>query len=330
MSQYASQKASSPTRLYRLDTSSSPYTFGKIGKDIMRPMNAVGYRSTDNLLYGYRTTSSPGIMRVNPATGAAKFLGNPRGLPAAGNYFAGDVSPDGSTYYLYAHESGVLRVVDLSTFRAKSVRLSSRIGLADLAVSPTNGLLYGVDVGGRMLEIDPSTGSITPKTVPSLKPGTYGATWFTAAGDLITYENGRTSTRTAGTLYQIQNPTTEPIVASSESGPYTAGNDGAAFVAPPNPAGLSVVVDVLGNDADSDGKLDPSTVRVIRAPEHGTTRVSPNGSITYTSDATYNGTDSFRYEVCDDGPAPRCSAATVNITAAPIPAAGGPTSARRE
>lgn len=191
VSQYASSSASSPTRLYRPDTTSSPFTFGKIGRDIPRPLNAIGYRSTDRSLYGYRTTSSPGIVRVNPSTGAVlRFLGNPPGLPAASNYIAGDVSPNGSTYYLYANKSGVLRVVNLTTFRATSVKLSSRMDVADLAVSPVNGRLYGVDGSGRLLEIDPRTGRVTPKSVPSLGPGAYGAAWFTAAGDLIAYENG--------------------------------------------------------------------------------------------------------------------------------------------
>ena len=330
VSQYASPKASSSTGLFRVDTSSSPFAYGKIGRSIPRPMNAVGYSSTDNSLYGYRLTNSPGVMRINPSTGAARYLGNPRGLPKTNKYIAGDVSPDGSTYYLYGQNPGILRVVNLSTFRATSVKLSSGVAVADLAVSPTNGKLYGVNDGGQLLEIDPDTGEVTIKSVPSLVPGGYGAAWFTADGDLIAYENGERATAGSGTLYQIENPTTAtPSATNQGSGPYTVGNDGAAFVAAPDQAGLSVGVNVLENDVDPEGKLDPSTVRVLQPPDHGTAQVNPDGSITYTTDASYQGSDSFRYEVCDDDPAPQCAAATVRITAAQTPDAGG-LSARRE
>ena len=335
VSQYASARA--PTGLFRVDTTRSPYSFGKIGNNIPGPLNAIGYRSTNRSLYGYRMTSSPGIVRVDASTGVSRFLGNPRGLPPAGNsYYAGDVSPNGSTYYLYGNKSGVLRAVNLTTFRASSVKLSSRVALSDLAVSPVNGRIYGVDPAGRLIEIDPRTGKVTSKAVQSLDAGAYGAAWFTAEGDLIVYENGgRPTADVGGTLIQITDPTTAPTVAGREAGQSTAGNDGAAFVAPPNPAGLSVGVNVLENDTDPDGKLDPTTVRVTQPPEHGTARVYPDGSITYTSDASYAGTDAFRYEVCDDGPERQCGIATVNITAAPIPGAAGsptngPSGARRE
>jgi hypothetical protein len=211
-----------------------------------------------------------------------------------------------------------LRVVNLSTLRARSVKLSSRVYVGDLAVSPVNGRLYGVNGNGALLEIDPSTGKVSAKNAPSLKPGNYGAVWFTAEGDFVAYENGEASSRTRGTLYQVKNPTDAPEVVAS--GPYTVGNDGAASVARPNPAGLSVAVDVLANDLDPDSALDQSTLRVIEPPTHGTARVNPDGGITYTSDATYDGTDSLRYEVCDRDPTPRCAAATVGITAAPVPA----------
>jgi streptogramin lyase len=167
-------------------------------------------------------------MQIDPVTGAARFLGIPPGLPAK-SYTAGDVSPDGSTYYLYANKSGVLRMVDLNSFTASSVKLSSAINMFDLAVSPTDGKLYGVSKVGKLLQIDPSTGQVTTISVPGLKAGIYGATWFTAEGDLIAYENG--SSRANGTLTWIAHPSSAPSVVSQQAGPSTVGNDGAAYVA---------------------------------------------------------------------------------------------------
>ena len=68
----------------------------------------------------------------------------------------------------------------------------------------------------------------------------------------------------------IARPTTAPSVVSSQAGPSTYGNDGAAYVGPANPAGLSVVVDVLADDGDPDGALNPNTLRIVQPPANGT------------------------------------------------------------
>jgi hypothetical protein len=317
ISQYASPKASKPTRLYRLNTAQRPYTFNQIGTNIAHPLNAIGYRSTDQSLYGYRITGALGILKIDPTTASATYLGNPTGLPASKSYFAGDVSPDGSTYYLYANKSGVLRVVDLDSFTASSVKLSSAINVADFAVSPTDAKLYGVSTQGTLLRIDPGTGQVTTISVPGLKAGIYGAAWFTGAGDLIAYQNG--SSKVGGRVTWITNPTTTPRVASSQAGPYSFGNDGAAYVAP-NWEGLSVVVDVLANDGNPAGALnrDALEIQIVQQPTNGTAIVNANKTVTYTSRSTYRGTDSFRYKVCDNGALGRCAIATVNITSAPV------------
>ncbi len=74
----------------------------------------------------------------------------------------------------------------------------------------------------------------------------------------------------------------------------------------------TVTVDVLGNDDDVDDGLDPASVTVTGGPSDGTINVNPDGSIDYTPDADFSGTDSFTYEVCDLAGA--CDSATVDIT----------------
>ena len=317
ISQYASSGASAPSRIYRFDTDEDPYTLERIGSVIIGPVNALGYRSTDHSLYGYRKTKRPGIVRIDPATARARFLGVPRGLPTPSRgYITGDVSPNGETYYLYESGSGVLRKVNMARFRTTSVTLSSRrLTLFDFAVSPTDGNLYGVRTDGSLVKIEPRTGRVTTTAVAELAPGSYGATWFTSDGDLIAYENG--TPQTNGTLTWIERPTSAPSVVGTQAGPYTKGNDGAAYVAPPDPSGLTVVVHVLANDGDPDDSLNPGSVRILRTPAHGSAVANPDGTVTYTTDGTYEGSDSFSYEVCDAGSPTLCATATVDITAAP-------------
>jgi VCBS repeat-containing protein len=78
----------------------------------------------------------------------------------------------------------------------------------------------------------------------------------------------------------------------------------------------SVTVDMLGNDTDVDDGLDPASVTVLSGPSNGSTSVNPDGSIDYTPDADFFGSDSFTYQVCDFAGA--CDSATVDITVDPV------------
>lgn len=62
----------------------------------------------------------------------------------------------------------------------------------------------------------------------------------------------------------------------------------------------AVTVDVLANDDDPDGGLDPASVRLVRQPAHGTARVdTATGAVDYAPEAGYSGTDSLSYTVAD-------------------------------
>ena len=76
----------------------------------------------------------------------------------------------------------------------------------------------------------------------------------------------------------------------------------------------SVVVDVVANDTDVDGTIDPTTVTITTQPAHGSVAVNATtGEVTYTPDANYNGSDSFEYTVKDNDGA-TSNPAAVNLT----------------
>ncbi|MBI2589549.1 tandem-95 repeat protein [Candidatus Berkelbacteria bacterium] len=61
-----------------------------------------------------------------------------------------------------------------------------------------------------------------------------------------------------------------------------------------------IVIDVLGNDIDPDGKIDPTCTQIVTKPKNGGLEVnSANGQIVYTPTKDFKGTDSFGYEACD-------------------------------
>jgi VCBS repeat-containing protein len=58
---------------------------------------------------------------------------------------------------------------------------------------------------------------------------------------------------------------------------------------------VEVDIDVLDNDTDVDG--DPITVESFTQPTNGTVTENPDGTLKYTPDADFNGTDSFTYTI---------------------------------
>ncbi len=58
-------------------------------------------------------------------------------------------------------------------------------------------------------------------------------------------------------------------------------------------------IDVLANDTDNDGSLDPATVTVVDAPLHGSVVVLEDGSVLYSSESALSDEDSFSYTVAD-------------------------------
>jgi gliding motility-associated-like protein len=76
---------------------------------------------------------------------------------------------------------------------------------------------------------------------------------------------------------------------------------------------VPVNIAVLLNDTDCDENIDPTTVTVVSGPANGFTMVDPQtGSIMYTPNTDYTGTDTFTYSVCDLSGL--CDEAVVSIT----------------
>lgn len=72
-----------------------------------------------------------------------------------------------------------------------------------------------------------------------------------------------------------------------------------------------VVVDVLANDSDVDG--DPFTVDAVTQPAHGSAAINPDGTVTYTPEANYCGSDSFTYTVSDGNDGTDTAQVTVTV-----------------
>jgi len=84
-------------------------------------------------------------------------------------------------------------------------------------------------------------------------------------------------------------------------------NDDAAMTS----SGTMFTINVLANDTDAED--DPLTITAVTPPSNGTAVIS-NGMIVYTSDASFDGTDTFTYTVSDGN---STDTATVTVTVDP-------------
>ncbi|MGA8855081.1 MAG: endonuclease [Christiangramia sp.] len=92
----------------------------------------------------------------------------------------------------------------------------------------------------------------------------------------------------------------------ADSGSPTANNDETNTV-----AGKSLTLNDLG---DNDDLLDEAEITgVDYSSSHGTAVLNTDGSVTYTPEANFTGTDTFTYTVCDDDAEATCSTASVTV-----------------
>ena len=63
---------------------------------------------------------------------------------------------------------------------------------------------------------------------------------------------------------------------------------------------VAVVIDVLANDSDPDGTIDPTSVTTSGGPANGSIVDDGTGMLTYTPDPGFSGSDRFRYRVADN------------------------------
>ena len=60
-----------------------------------------------------------------------------------------------------------------------------------------------------------------------------------------------------------------------------------------------VTIKIVASDAEVNRDIDPETFTVTSGPANGTVVNNYDGTVTYTPNAGFNGTDSFTYRICD-------------------------------
>jgi ELWxxDGT repeat protein len=146
---------------------------------------------------------------------------------------------------------------------------------------------------------------------PPLAPLAYGGRLYFGGSDSAHGEQPWVSDGTvAGTHILVNLSNVVPV----------ASNDSASTA-----TDMPVSINVVANDSEAGGIIDPTSVQIVSQPLHGNVSVTQSGSITYAPAAGFIGTDSFTYSVKDtQGVISNVATVAVTVTApAPSPSGGG-------
>ncbi|WP_141317248.1 Ig-like domain-containing protein, partial [Halomonas halmophila] len=106
-------------------------------------------------------------------------------------------------------------------------------------------------------------------------------------------------TTSQGFTWSVANPM--PVAADDS---YTTDEETPLTIAVPG---------VVGNDSDADG--DDLSVALASGPTNGSVTLDADGSLTYTPDSDFNGTDTFTYILTDADGATNTATVTINVGA---------------
>ena len=216
--------------LVEVDDVSGNTIFNPIATSVGLNMNAIGYRKTDNFIYG--VNPNPSFLRLSRvgSDGVGVDLGVPQGINLSGNYYyyAGDVTPDGNFLILlgqsFGSDNGLLAFVDLNdpNYQVTNLDLESSYGgIYDIAFDPFSGDLYGFSTtDARLVKINTITGVVESTFPQQAQVNQVGALFFDVSGNLFGYGtiNGQ------NTLVGINIETGE--MSAIANGPPSSGEDG--------------------------------------------------------------------------------------------------------
>jgi VCBS repeat-containing protein len=174
--------------------------------------------------------------------------------------------------------------------------------------TPLDVALTGNDPDGDLLTyiiVDPpSHGSLDESLLPTV---TYTPDADYHGPDSFTFKvNDSTVDSAIATVGITVNPVNDPPDAVTESISLLKGETTSELV--------GGATSLLSNDSDIEGDNLSVTSTPVSGPASGTLSLSTDGTFSYTHDDSLTATDSFVYEVCDDGVPSECDTALVNIT----------------
>ncbi|HRG40272.1 MAG TPA: gliding motility-associated C-terminal domain-containing protein [Saprospiraceae bacterium] len=212
----------------KIPTSGAQIYLDTISTSIGLVLNGMGYRITDNLIYGIDPNTAH--LRKIGSDGVAIDLGLPKGIPTDRLYYAGDVTPDGKFLLLIGLGGFPQQIVKIDLddpeYACTFVGLKNNaVGIVDIAFDPFTGIMYGHDLrNSRIVTINPDDGSVNINFKVQSQVDQLGALFFDSFGNLYGY--GAYGSGAQDKFVSIDKKTGD--IRLLASGPISVGQDGCA------------------------------------------------------------------------------------------------------
>ena len=286
--------------------------------------NATGFNTQDNFGYGMQGSR---VIRIH-GDGTTETV-----YTISRSSFAGDVD-DNNTLWLRGSPSNRLISVDLATGVEQNFTITGSVNAsADFVFMREGGVPYLIMfASGRVGRVNLNTMVSTRVNVAGLPSTSFGAQWTDFNGRIFAFQNSN------GRIFEIFDVfSANPTASLAAQGDPSGNNDG--FSCPdapfPNlppvaedddfttPFETPITRDILinnGNGVDFDPEGAPVTVNTtpISGPSNGSVALNANGSMTYTPNAGFYGTDTFVYEISDVTGLTATATVTITVPAPPI------------
>lgn len=166
----------------------------------------------------------------------------------------------------------------------------------------------GEGIGGVNIRVTGPAGTFETVTMSA---GGYQVRVPNGTYEVIASGTGIPSTYTVGNVVVTGENRKADFETSSSNTPPVAVSDRRA-----TPEDTSITIRVADNDSDSDGSIDPTSVRLVSGPSNGTASVNADGTIRYSPRLDFSGTDVLTYSIRDQqGATSNSATVTISVTA---------------
>ena len=245
---------------FAVDLISGDYRVAADYMGTSKPVNALGFNSVDQYLYGWSKEHNAPVRVHSDFSIEVLSVEN----ITNNNFYVGDVHPYNNEYYVYRRGQNYgLYKIDLNPDSTDYMTMQQIVDgktlsmkAADMAINPSDGFGYALSRHGELYQFDLATGDHT-KLGNSGVSGTFGAAYFDPDGNFYVSRNND------GNIYRISVGTGSYTAEFFAAGPSSNTNDGSrCAIAPVNDA-IQTNLD-FGDAPDSYGSyLDSNGARHV-------------------------------------------------------------------
>ncbi|ABC29956.1 RTX toxins and related Ca2+-binding protein [Hahella chejuensis KCTC 2396] len=212
-----------------------------------------------------------------------------------------DIDFNGSDSFTYSVKDGQGALSNVASVIVNVTGVNDLPNAANDSVTTDEDTSVNISVLDNDADVD---GSLQASTVTVIANASHGVASVNAGSGVIQYEPAANYNGADSFTYIVKdnegaasNIATVAVTVNSVNDAPVALDDAATLL-----EDSAHTINVLGNDSDVDGTIQPATVEIMEAPLYGDVSIDAGtGAVSYTPSSDFSGVDQFLYRVQDDG-----------------------------